>query len=43
MKQKLIAGIGNIYADEILFQAKIHPFRSASSLSSQEVKKFSKL
>src|SRR5437763_16939247 len=25
MNQKLIAGIGNIYADEILFRARIHP------------------
>ncbi len=39
MEQKLIAGIGNIYADEILFKSQIHPFRLASSLSNQEVKK----
>lgn len=25
MNQRLIAGIGNIYADEILFQARLHP------------------
>jgi formamidopyrimidine-DNA glycosylase len=25
MNQQIIAGIGNIYSDEILFQAKIHP------------------
>lgn len=39
MDQKLIAGIGNIYADEILFEAKIHPFRVGDSLNKKEVKK----
>ena len=33
MDQKVLAGIGNIYADEILFRARIHPERRASSLS----------
>ena len=33
LNQNFIAGIGNIYADEILFQAKIHPLTSASYLS----------
>jgi formamidopyrimidine-DNA glycosylase len=37
MDQKKIAGIGNIYSDEILFEAKIHPLRPASSLSEEEV------
>jgi len=32
MDQKLIAGIGNIYSDEILFQAGIHPQKRASQL-----------
>ena len=35
--QSVIAGIGNIYASEILYRAKIHPKRSANSLSDQEV------
>lgn len=35
--QANIAGIGNIYADEILFQAKIHPLTPATSLSSDEI------
>ena len=35
--QSIIAGIGNIYASEILYRAKIHPKRSANSLSDQEV------
>lgn len=32
MDQKVLAGIGNIYADEILFRARIHPERKAHSL-----------
>ena len=32
LRQDLIAGIGNIYADEILFQARLRPTRSAASL-----------
>jgi formamidopyrimidine-DNA glycosylase len=32
MDQALIAGIGNIYADEILFQARLHPKTPAKSL-----------
>ncbi|HEY4271782.1 MAG TPA: DNA-formamidopyrimidine glycosylase family protein [Candidatus Udaeobacter sp.] len=33
LNQKLIAGIGNLYADEILFRAKMHPATEAASLS----------
>jgi formamidopyrimidine-DNA glycosylase len=33
LNQKLIAGIGNIYADEILFRARIHPATEISRLS----------
>ena len=36
LDQGFIAGIGNIYADEALFQAGIHPLRAASSLSPGE-------
>ena len=32
LRQDLIAGIGNIYADEILFQARLRPDRSIASL-----------
>ena len=35
--QKVIAGIGNIYASEILYEAKIHPFRSTNSLSDTDL------
>ena len=38
LDQSFLAGIGNIYADEILFKAKIHPLTSASSLREEEVK-----
>ncbi len=37
--QNLIAGIGNMYADEALFAARIHPLRSGGSLSHDEVKR----
>ena len=39
LNQKLIAGIGNIYADEICFRAKIRPDRSVASLSRDEMKR----
>jgi len=35
--QKLIAGIGNAYSDEVLHAARMSPFRLASSLSEEEV------
>ena len=37
--QGFIAGIGNMYADEALFAAKIHPLRSGESLSQKEVER----
>jgi formamidopyrimidine-DNA glycosylase len=37
MDQKVLAGIGNIYADEILFAARIHPERTASRLARAEL------
>jgi len=37
--QTLIAGIGNMYADEALFAAGIHPLRPGGKLSSDEVKR----
>lgn len=39
MDQKFLAGIGNIYADEILFAAGLHPDRSSESLTSQEIRR----
>jgi len=38
MDQEIIAGIGNVYSDEILWQAKIHPFKPARRLGSKELK-----
>lgn len=38
LDQSQIAGIGNIYADEILFQAGLHPERKPQDLKPQEVK-----
>lgn len=35
--QAVIAGIGNMYADEALFAARIHPLKIASNLSPAEV------
>jgi formamidopyrimidine-DNA glycosylase len=39
MNQALIAGIGNIYADESLFNSGIHPLAQASRLSAPRVAK----
>ena len=39
LEQKLIAGIGNMYADEALFAAGIHPQRGGGSLSQEEVER----
>jgi formamidopyrimidine-DNA glycosylase len=35
--QNVIAGIGNMYADEALFLAKIHPMRAGGSLTKAEI------
>jgi formamidopyrimidine-DNA glycosylase len=39
LDQSIIAGIGNMYADESLFEAKIHPERAACGLTDEEVKR----
>jgi formamidopyrimidine-DNA glycosylase len=36
MDQSIVAGIGNIYSDEMLFRARINPTRSGSSLTEKE-------
>jgi formamidopyrimidine-DNA glycosylase len=38
MSQEILAGIGNLYADETLFQTGIHPRRPVSKLSHSDVK-----
>jgi formamidopyrimidine-DNA glycosylase len=37
LDQRAAAGVGNIYADEALWRARIHPLRPAGSLSPEEV------
>jgi formamidopyrimidine-DNA glycosylase len=37
MDQKVLAGIGNIYADEVLFRSRIHPERTAAELKKAEI------
>jgi formamidopyrimidine-DNA glycosylase len=39
LDQKRIAGVGNIYADETLFEARIHPETAASSLRARAVER----
>ncbi|MGY3777529.1 DNA-formamidopyrimidine glycosylase [Isobaculum melis] len=39
LEQKVVVGLGNIYVDEALFEAKIHPLRPADSLTKAEAKK----
>ena len=39
MDQAVIAGLGNVYTDEILFRARLHPQRRASALSEEEVER----
>jgi formamidopyrimidine-DNA glycosylase len=38
LDQALLAGLGNIYADEALFAAKIHPLQPASKLSQPQIR-----
>ena len=37
LDQRIVAGLGNIYADEALFAARIHPARIAGELSPDEI------
>jgi formamidopyrimidine-DNA glycosylase len=39
LNQQLIAGIGNLYADEILFRARMHPATEAAKLSGKDVRR----
>lgn len=38
LDQSFVAGIGNIYADEILFAIKVHPETKANRLSDEDIK-----
>jgi formamidopyrimidine-DNA glycosylase len=37
LDQKLVAGIGNLYASEILHEARIHPAKPADSLTGRQI------
>ena len=39
MDQTVIAGIGNIYSDETLWEAKVSPFKEIKQLKDKEIKK----
>ncbi len=39
LDQTVVAGIGNIYADEALFYAQIHPLRRTDSLTDSEIQR----
>lgn len=39
LEQSLVAGVGNIYADEALFRSKIRPTRKVAELKPNEIKK----
>jgi formamidopyrimidine-DNA glycosylase len=38
MDQTFIAGLGNIYTDEVLFAARIHPLRLSNTITHEEAK-----
>lgn len=38
LNQKIVAGLGNIYVDEVLFKARIHPLSKANQLNCDEAK-----
>ncbi|MCF0218036.1 MAG: DNA-formamidopyrimidine glycosylase [Malacoplasma sp.] len=38
LTQEIVSGIGNIYADEILYASKIHPETAANQLSTNDLK-----
>ncbi len=39
LDQRIVAGIGNIYADEALFRARIHPLRPGGSLDRTDIER----
>ena len=39
LDQSFIAGVGNIYADEALWRARLHPMRAADTLTPEEVRR----
>lgn len=39
LDQRIVAGLGNIYADEVLFRAGVHPRRAGGQVSRDEVER----
>lgn len=39
LDQRVVAGLGNIYADEVLFKARIHPAEPAKNLSNDQIRR----
>ena len=39
LSQKVVAGLGNIYVDEVLFAANVHPMKKSSDLTQADVEK----
>jgi len=39
LNQRFLAGLGNIYADEALWRARIHPFRRADEFTEDEIRR----
>ncbi|HEX5040148.1 MAG TPA: bifunctional DNA-formamidopyrimidine glycosylase/DNA-(apurinic or apyrimidinic site) lyase [Candidatus Limnocylindria bacterium] len=39
LDQSFIAGVGNIYADEALWRARLHPLRAADTLTDAEIRR----
>jgi formamidopyrimidine-DNA glycosylase len=42
LDQRVVAGVGNIYADETLFEARLHPARLGTSLAADEAERLRK-
>ncbi len=43
LNQSIVAGLGNIYVDETLFAARVHPLRSTHSLTTKEAREIARL
>ncbi len=39
LDQAFVAGVGNLYADEALWEARLHPLRAANSLTPDEIQR----
>ena len=39
VNHRFVAGIGNAYADEILFAARLHPYRKRTTLSEDDIER----